>query len=161
MIDVDENFIKRNLQSGNPAISGVYFLIRKGELIYIGSSDDINKRLKHHKKHSFFKFDKFSIYPLPLYNNLLKRTERECIKKFKPKYNCQYNPDYQNGEKRVWFTFIKQWQSYKLVAEECGVSLGTVSRVINERPKKGDNVELVNRTILTREKQIAGFKKQP
>lgn len=159
MTEIDENFIQKHLQSGIPKISGIYFLIYKGELIYIGSSDDIQKRFKTHRKYSFFKFDAFTIYPLPYRSSGIIRTEMELIKKFKPKYNCQYNPDFEAGEKRVWFTFIKHWKSYDLVANECGVSAVSVNRVVNERPNKRDDVELINRTILSREKKLPGYRK--
>lgn len=154
MTEIDENFIVKNTQRGNPTIRGVYFLIYKKELIYIGSSDDIAKRLKQHRKSSFFRFDSYSIYPAHNREKNIKTVEKTCIQKFKPKYNCMYNPDYEAGIKRVWFTFIKHWKSYDLVAKECGVSVGSVKRVVNEHPKKWDNIELINQTILSREKNI-------
>jgi excinuclease UvrABC nuclease subunit len=149
---ISTEFIKRNLQSGRPQIMGVYFLIYRKELIYIGSSKDIHIRLKHHKKHSFFKFDKYAIYPVTKWSDEdAMSIERACIKEYKPKYNVMCNPDYEAGNKRVWFTFVSQWKSYRKIAEECNLPIAMVERVVDGFPHKKDEVEIIENTVLTRE----------
>lgn len=73
-------------------ISGVYFLIFKDEIVYIGSSYDILNRIKHHCKDVKKVFNRYSYIE---YGNLkqMESDELEYILNFKPRYNKKHNPD--------------------------------------------------------------------
>ena len=153
---ISEEYISSNIQYGKPMINGVYFLIYKNEIVYIGRSKNIKNRLKQHKKSILFKFDSYSFYHV---HRLSKEStyviEKACIKKYKPKYNISCNPDCESGLKKVWFTFVSQWKSYRKVAEECNLPISMVERTLmGENKKKNDteeNIKLIERTILSRE----------
>lgn len=85
--------------------SGVYALIRKGSVIYVGKSKAMIARVNAHRKAWADKrrkneswindalgipgllFDEIHIRPCPLHD--LDRLEREMIDKYKPHYNIQ------------------------------------------------------------------------
>lgn len=61
---------------------GVYFLIKKGKVIYIGQTKNFNQRIKGHsnKKYDSYRFVACDV-------NVLLDYESRWIKKFKPKLN--------------------------------------------------------------------------
>lgn len=161
---IDEDFIKRNMQSGKPIIRGVYFLFYRNELIYIGTSQNIEHRLKHHKKHSFFEFDKYFIYPTSFISEHKRgEIEKACIRKYKPKYNLFFNPDFESGKNKVWFTFISQWKSYKDVSKHCNLPIAMCKRVINgtKNIDPENSIMKIEKTILSREKSLPIYTRSP
>lgn len=75
-----------------PEIAGVYFLYNEeGDLIYIGKSMDVIRRLREHLEHSSFQFSSFRIKPVPL--GSLFSVERKLIRKHKPPRNIEHNPN--------------------------------------------------------------------
>ena len=81
--------------SRREVISGVYFLIYKDEIVYIGSAFDILSRIKMHKDSKKFMFHKrFIIRCEPKDKVGRLAIERKYIEKFKPKNNISLNPDY-------------------------------------------------------------------
>jgi len=67
---------------------GVYFLLDEDEIVYIGQSTNIYRRLSSHLSLKKFKFTKFAYLEFPI--NLLSNEEVKYIKKFKPKYNTNF-----------------------------------------------------------------------
>jgi hypothetical protein len=65
-------------------MSGVYFLVKDGIVVYVGQSTNVEKRLINHK-HSEKQFDSFRV--ISCAENLLLYYERRWIKRFKPIYN--------------------------------------------------------------------------
>ena len=84
------------------AYSGIYFLISKNNIVYIGSSINVGARLFSHRSDKRKRFTGFSIIK---YEDLTKMRldEIKYIQKFKPKYNFYYNPDSYN-HKRILFS---------------------------------------------------------
>jgi predicted GIY-YIG superfamily endonuclease len=72
-----------------PKRSAVYFVISNNEVVYIGSSCNLNRRWKeHHRYHDFKKLELVQISWLELCNsNLLQEIELTLIYKFKPRLN--------------------------------------------------------------------------
>lgn len=68
-------------------IEGVYFLFYKNEIIYIGKSINIYKRIYAHKMKGVC-FDSFSFLKIEIEHLLT--MEREYIKKYKPKNNVHF-----------------------------------------------------------------------
>lgn len=112
-------------------IQGVYFLVYKGDIVYVGSAFDVYSRLKIHKQGRFI-FNKWFYIE---FNDKEKRleTEYKYIRKFKPLYNFKHNPDFENGKKEILRTFLKQWDSVSEVSEFCGLSGHLINDVVYER----------------------------
>lgn len=67
---------------------GIYFLFRRGELVYIGKSNNIHRRIHQHRSRRVF--DKALYVPVDDYMDVM---ETILIKSFKPKWNVKDNPD--------------------------------------------------------------------
>lgn len=74
-----------------PRTNGVYRLFSNNEVVYVGMSADIGKRIKHHWLNKNIMFDDFLYTKLPVQKT--RAVERSLIRKFKPKYNISENPD--------------------------------------------------------------------
>lgn len=72
---------------------GVYFLYDKDELVYIGQSDNLYRRIGQHIAENKKMFDRFELYPTT--DRI--RLEGFLIKMFKPKYNISDGADYVLG----------------------------------------------------------------
>jgi len=70
-------------------ISGVYFLILHGKIIYIGCSKNIIERVCTHRIEKHFDYPVF----IPCPENEMFELEKAYIKKFKPELNRVHNPD--------------------------------------------------------------------
>ena len=66
-------------------MTGVYFLYKKDEVVYVGQSVDIERRITEHpdKKFDSFKYIECNV-------DELDSLEERCIKEIKPKYNKAY-----------------------------------------------------------------------
>lgn len=105
---------------------GVYFLFDDEELVYIGRSQDIAKRLDQHQ-HSK-KFDHYSFIECD--GDERDELEADLIRLHKPKYNACWLSGRQQrteGENRPT-TYLEQILSLGLSQEEAGVFFGTSSR---------------------------------
>ncbi|MDH5541916.1 MAG: hypothetical protein OEY64_03015 [Nitrospinota bacterium] len=88
--------ILKNKILNSPVISGVYFLLDKDEIVYIGMSINILYRISGHSREQTKLFDSFSYIPVsPEY---LGAAETYLIKRFQPKYNVTDNPGKANGK---------------------------------------------------------------
>lgn len=67
----------------NVVEEGVYFLYDKDELVYIGTSDNLFRRIGQHIAEKTKVFDRFELFP----TNDRIRLEGFLIRMFKPKYN--------------------------------------------------------------------------
>lgn len=66
-------------------VCGIYFLIGEGEIVYVGQSVDIFKRLREHVQGRYKKWDRFSM--IPVRQEKLTEVETWYIQHFRPKYN--------------------------------------------------------------------------
>lgn len=83
----------------NVVEEGVYFLYDKDELVYIGQSDNLYRRIGQHIAQKEKVFDRFEIYP----TSDRIRLEGFLIKMFKPKYNVSMGADCVIGGKSFGF----------------------------------------------------------
>lgn len=109
---------------------GVYFLYDKDELVYIGQSDNLYRRIGQHIAEKKKRFDRFELYPTT--DRI--RLEGFLITMFKPKYNISDGADWFFGRTTGAHFFptmeiqeaIKKYDEYmgdpliKEVAEEIG-----------------------------------------
>ena len=92
----DQNYILSNSEDfKKPVVSGVYVLMYRGNIIYVGSSMNVYKRIKSHKqKPRTMVFDSyFSDSTICNTRDALLAHERAYIIKFKPKHNKDYVED--------------------------------------------------------------------
>lgn len=68
-------------------VSGVYFLIAKGELIYVGRSDSLLSRLNTHRGNKLY-FD--HVHTIGCTGAEQVRLEAFYIQKFRPRLNCAH-----------------------------------------------------------------------
>ena len=69
---------------------GIYFLFDKDELVYIGESDNIFRRIGEHVRDGTKEFDRFEVYPTWDRKSL----EGFLISTLKPKYNVSGGANY-------------------------------------------------------------------
>lgn len=74
----------------NVVEEGVYFLYDRDELVYIGTSDNLYRRIGQHIAEKTKVFDRFELYP----TRDRIRLEGFLIKTFKPRYNVASGADY-------------------------------------------------------------------
>lgn len=117
---------------------GVYFLYDKDELVYIGQSDNLYRRIGQHIAERKKRFDSFELYPTT--DRI--RLEGFLIKMFKPKYNISDGANCVLGRTIGAHCFpnmeiqeaIKKYDEYmgdpliKEVAEEIGTYQDTLMR---------------------------------
>ena len=76
-------------------VIGVYILYLQNHPVYVGQSTNCMERVKHHFDSKEKHFDSFDI--IPSHNRL--ELEKDYIKKLKPVYNSQVNPDWEGWKK--------------------------------------------------------------
>lgn len=81
-MDIDIKKLKRH-RYDRTVIRGIYYLFNKWELVYIGQSDNILRRINQHTNKEF---DEFAFIKIEDGVDLLK-IEAEEINKYLPKYN--------------------------------------------------------------------------
>lgn len=140
-------------------IPGVYFLFNENELVYIGESEDIHRRVGQHRTDKEYDSYTFIEQRDP---HLRLRLEKAYIEKFRPEYNKQsgnisnksittkyesneklirgmYKVMKKNGYKKsfVWFQYLEKSSYYciadlKLIAKKLGYKKKWVEYKIKE-----------------------------
>jgi len=77
--------IMANKQSRIPNTCGVYFLISGDDIVYVGRSKSIHRRIREHVSDKTKEFDSFCIMECEYYES--RRLEIVYIGKFNPRYN--------------------------------------------------------------------------
>ncbi|MFA7287604.1 MAG: GIY-YIG nuclease family protein [Melioribacteraceae bacterium] len=80
-------------------ISGIYFLYKNNQLVYIGESRCIISRVSRHYEENTKQFDKFTFSVFTGTSDARKRKEKALIRRFKPKYNNTHNPNIDRRKK--------------------------------------------------------------
>jgi hypothetical protein len=83
---IDHRRLKK-ISSKRKKIIGVYFLFYKKELVYIGQSVDIEKRIQEHTQNKVF--DEYSYKRVC--ERDLNKVEKACIEYYNPKLNIVFN----------------------------------------------------------------------
>jgi len=66
-------------------VTGIYFLVKKDKVVYVGQSIDIGTRLGRHEKDDWKDYDQVFFVSAP--KNKLREMESHFIEHFAPKYN--------------------------------------------------------------------------
>lgn len=73
------------------AQEGIYALFQKGELVYIGKSNNLLYRVGTHMQEGVKSFDSYEMFPVDRCDEKqLTKIEAELITTFQPKYNATY-----------------------------------------------------------------------
>ena len=129
MLDLET--IVENSVSKAGLISGVYFLLKDKELVYIGSSSNIHKRLAEHSTEK--DYDSYYILPTPI--NKRYGIETEYIKLFNPPLNVTNSPK----EEELTMDYIPKQIT---LTRKCGFDettarlLGEVARYYGDDPRE-------------------------
>ncbi len=121
--DIGIEEILANKQAINPKITGIYFLIKGAEIVYVGQSVDILNRIAQHSKDVLKDFDSFSILECP--TELLLTLEAHFIYKFRPRLNTSLptNNLYKSFQQikklhDINAVVIKLWMNYKAIKSD-------------------------------------------
>ena len=95
---------------------GIYFLLKRKKVVYIGQSTNIVSRIKCHSNKEF---DSFRV--ICCKKSKLHGYEKRWIVRFKPKYNICLNPNYTSDKmpksvylpKSLWDKIAKMAAPYK------------------------------------------------
>ena len=81
--------MKRKIDYSDLLLAGVYFLINKGKVVYVGESRKIINRLENHKDKDFDDLKVISTKTFYWLDDIWFRLyfESKCIYFFQPKYN--------------------------------------------------------------------------
>ncbi len=90
MLYSHKGIIEKATPYKKPIVMGVYFLINKGNIVYVGSCDNIHKRITVHYANKKAEFTDW-FFEECLSRKEMKNIEIEYIKKFTPKYNIKHN----------------------------------------------------------------------
>lgn len=97
-----EHIVDNKENNDKPIISGIYILMDRTKIVYVGSSINIHQRIKQHRKTKKMMFNYWFIHPV--YNRdafisntreALLRIEKAYIEKYNPKYNTVYTEEWK------------------------------------------------------------------
>jgi hypothetical protein len=84
--DLDHRAVVQNKTEYKPAaITGIYFLLRASEVVFVGQSADVLVRINHHWAEKEKAFDAYYVIECPV--DELNLVQAHFICKFKPVYN--------------------------------------------------------------------------
>lgn len=98
-----------------PPIRGIYFLLMRGEVVYIGQTHHLAQRIIGHRDRGAFHFDE--VRYLQMDSGNMNRVEREMIARFRPAFNS----------KRLWKDLSDRWRS----KNPMGATIGAGARSRN------------------------------
>lgn len=113
---------------------GVYFLIQKNKIVYVGSSLTVIDRINTHRNNNRMLFDSW-FYIKHLDEEKMRFEEYQYILTLKPRYNVQYNSDYENDRMILFATFRKRYKSLFEFSNDIGISMATLNCVFDLKKK--------------------------
>ena len=142
--------MKRKIDYSDLFLAGVYFLINKGKVVYVGESDCIVRRIGDHKREGKKTFDNFRFLSSKTFFWMDSKKHREyaehkCIRLFNPKYNekgkiysrkfWSFKPSTYSNEWRFNGTIMGEFYCFgvKEVADELGISMKEAEPIFNAR----------------------------
>lgn len=103
---------------------GVYFLIKKDKIVYVGESIDVDKRIIQHIQEKKKSFDRFAF--IECGNEYICELEAEYIAKLSPVYN----------KKLTVNEYTRRWKNTKKVKRESGLTWPVFNRLIESHKIK-------------------------
>lgn len=87
-----KEYILSQAKSYKKTMTAIYFLIKAGEIVYIGQSKNVYKRINEHKQKGKFRFSSYALIVPPSmeqWDILLE--ERRYIARYNPIYNIRHS----------------------------------------------------------------------
>lgn len=138
IIMMTENEILNNkIEFEKYNFQGVYFLINKNKIIYIGSSISVGTRLYMHRKNKRIKFDSWYYIKFPCLVDL-RFYEAKYIYELRPRYNIEFNPDYENIRMILFAKFRYEYLSISNLSNEIGLSITTLTNIFDLKKEVKD-----------------------
>jgi len=110
---------------------GVYFLIFRNEVVYVGQSCNAMNRIYHHRRDRRLKFSSYYILYLDhLSNEKRLEVEKKYITILKPEFNIKDNPIYQHDETILYAAFKDKFENYLEAEKVLGYSTTTIRNVV-------------------------------
>jgi len=124
---------------------GIYFLIYKKEIVYVGQSCNAMNRIYQHRKNRKLRFSSYYILYLDEISNEERlEVEIKYIALFKPEHNRKDNPNfvfplrYKEDKNIVQNLINKQFKHYKYAAEYFNCSVTTIYNIVTDSPGLSD-----------------------
>ena len=118
----------------------IYFLICKNNIIYIGSTSNLNNRLLSHRKNKRMMFDSVSFIKFEIEHDIeMRYLEKLYIEKFKPKFNIEFNPDCYNLRNVLFHKYIKDYDSLASFSKAIGISTTVLNKFFAHNSTDYDN----------------------
>ena len=87
---LEKDYILSQKKSYKKTMTAVYFLIKAGEIVYIGQSRNVYKRINEHKQKGKIRFSSYAlIVPPSLEHENILLEERRYIAKYTPIHNIK------------------------------------------------------------------------
>ena len=129
-----ESYILQNAIKFNNHLKGVYFLINKNKIVYVGASKNTEKRIYFHRKKNAMRFDSYYILCLDLEMDAIFKIESMWIDKLRPKYNVRDNFNCILDKPDYFKIAIKKHKRISNLANVLGLSTTTVYAVLHSKP---------------------------
>ena len=134
-----------------PEVSGVYFVLRKPAILYVGKTLNLRGRWQNHeKRHLFDDIDNVKVSAFMCGKSLIDIVERQCIDAFQPRFNVQlavstvHSQTETNGIKRLTpenkiektVLAIMEWNKDKPLSLQIEINVGSLRRLSKANASK-------------------------
>ena len=129
MLKSKQSILEASIDKCDPNIRGVYFLINNSdEIVYVGTAQNICNRVKSHKANPNM-IGKFSCWSYVECEDAVRlHFEKSYIKRFKPFYNLQHNP---NAIEESLIAYELMTESERSVVNDSVLSIGSKKKRID------------------------------
>lgn len=152
-MDIDIKKLKRH-RYDRTVIRGIYYLFNKWELVYIGQSENIIRRINEHTNKEF---DEFSYIEIDR-NIWLEDIEKEEIRKYKPRLNKNlYEKSTKNRLSALFNLIRRMWYKIPPVKDNL-LYMSNIELWEYIKEKTNMNIDLINSLVVLRTTEINKFR---
>jgi hypothetical protein len=120
--------------------AGVYMLLLRGEVVYVGQSEDLFSRIGHHFRERDKVFDGCRYTPLPLTD--LDAAETALIAQFRPRYNGTPGGGGWRGRLLAVAEDVETAVGFLTNTDEDGIQARDLYRRVQQRTNNGTSAQL-------------------
>lgn len=152
-MDIDIKKLKRH-RYDRTVIRGIYYLFNKWELVYIGQSENIIRRINQHIDKDF---DEFSYIEIDR-NIWLDDIEKEEIRKYKPRLNKNLYEKSTKNRLSALFNLIRRMGYVIPPVKDNLLYMSNVELWEYIKEKTNMNIDLINSLVVLRTTEINKFR---
>lgn len=152
-MDIDIKKLKRH-RYDRTVIRGIYYLFNKWELVYIGQSENIIRRINEHTNKEF---DEFSYIEIDR-NIWLDDIEKEEIRKYKPRLNKNLYEKNTKNRLSALFNLIRRMGYVIPPVKDKLLYMSNVELWEYIREKTNMNIDLINSIVVLNTTEINKFR---